>query len=270
MVVRNRFNSVALSHRLGGLIPWFLQPKKKVADNKCTFQTTSFIRAKPKKFISEGKIFIHGLERTGTGYCTKLLQENLYHTEINEARKHHFFDPAEVIGNPPYQKHSNLIRHVICVKHPYSWFLSYKRYHEVNCRNGVIPGVDALTHYAPQAAYGMYIETYNRLYNHWIEECSTSNLLYIVRYEDLLESPEESIQLLCSRFNIYTKDSTITNPTAYYNNFSRHATDDGEFSRRDYYLKKEYMHDLSQEYKDTINKLIDRKLMNILGYQLEL
>tara|TARA_R110002051_G_scaffold32786_4_gene73978 strand:- start:28955 stop:29770 length:816 start_codon:yes stop_codon:yes gene_type:complete len=270
MVVRNRFNSVALSHRLGGLIPWFLKPKqeKEQERNPCSFRAAASIRAKPEKFLSESKIFIHGLERTGTGYCTKLLQENLYNVELIDVTKHHFFNPTSAIGKPPYQKDTNLVKHVICVKHPYSWFLSYKKYNEVNC-GGAVPGVNALTHNPPHAVCGTHVETYNRLYNHWIDKCSNSNLIHIVRYEDLLENPEASIALLSSRFNLHTKGSSFTNPAEYLNNFSRHETDEGKFSRRDYYLKKEYMHDLSPENKDTINKVIDKKLMNILGYQLE-
>lgn len=270
MTVRNRFNSVALSHRLGGLIPWFLQPRQKGTpiNHKCSLGISSGIKAKPTKFISEGKVFIHGLERTGTGYCAKLLEQNLYHTTVIQSQKHKFFDPTLGVGKPPYQKHSNLVSYVICTKHPYSWFVSYKKYHELNCHNGGIPGVDALTHYCESGSYGKYITTYNNLYNNWLEECSNSNLFYVVRYEDLLENPEETLKLLCSHLNIYKKKDFV-NPTEYVNNYSGNETDNGKFSRKDYYLKKEYMHDLSPENRGTINSTIDKRLMNIFGYQLE-
>ena len=91
MKIRNRFNSVALSHRLCGLIPSFLLPKKEEQSNPCSFIFGARLRAKPTKFIPEGKIFIHGLERTGTGYCTNLLRNNIRNVEVLDGSKHHFF-----------------------------------------------------------------------------------------------------------------------------------------------------------------------------------
>jgi hypothetical protein len=269
MRIRNRFNSVALSHRLAGFIPWFLRPKRNngLDSNKCSFSIDCSVKPKPTKYISRARIFIHGLERTGTGYCSRLLEENIYHISVNQTNKHNFF--AGTDDPSPYERHSDLVRHVICTKHPYSWFLSYKKYHEVNCHNGNIPGIDALTHYCEAEAYEKYIITYNKLYNHWIEACSENNSIYIARYEDLLQYPEESIKMICSRFDLY-KNRTFINPSQYYNNYSRNETDDGKFSRKKYYLKKEYMHDLSPEHRHRINSIIDRRLVNLLGYDLEI
>jgi hypothetical protein len=170
----------------------------------------------------------------------------------------------------PYQKDSNFIKHIICVKHPYSWFLSYENYHRKRCSKGRVAGVNALTHGCDIGAYGEYVNTYNRLYNHWIEECPKDGITSIIRYEDLLENPEMTIWLLCSKFNLYTRDK-FTKADHYYNNFSLNPTEeDGKFSRTDYYIKKEYMHDLSPQDKDTINSTIDKRLINLLGYQLEI
>ena len=245
-------------------------PKKEEEGNPCSFISGARLRAKPTKFVPEGKIFIHGLERTGTGYCTNLLRNNIRNAEVLDGAKHHFFTVGVNPKKHPYQKHSNFIKHIICVKHPYSWFLSYKNYHMKRCFKGRIAGLNALTHGSAIGADGEYISTYNRLYNHWIEECPKDGITSIIRYEDLLENPEMTIWLLCSKFNLYTTDK-FTRADHYYNNFSLNPTEqDGKFSRTDYYIKKEYMHDLSPEDKDTINSMIDKRLINLLGYQLEI
>ena len=61
----------------------------------------------------------------------------------------------------------------------------------------------------------------------------------------------------------------FTEVNEYLNNYSNHATSEGKFSRKDYYLGREYMHSLTSEDRAIINEVVDKQLMRKLGYALE-
>jgi hypothetical protein len=266
---RNIFGSVALTSRLGGFIPWFLQ-RSPDPEGNANLNSELLLAARSTIYESQRRLVVHGLERTGTGFCAELIRRNLENIKIDCSTKHNLFDKGKQTEGPPwYYEGCNLIKYIICVRHPYSWFISYKRYHEVRC-SGRIPGVNMLTHTCSRMDFPCYIETFNLLYSKWIEECSKLYEYAIIRYEDILEHPEASMDLLCSRLSL-SRNRPFSEVNEYMNNYSGYdALPGGYFSRRDYYLKKEYIHDLSPENKATINKLIDKNLVRTLGYSLDI
>jgi len=268
---RNIFDSVALKFLLGGLIPSFLL-RSQEEPPKSALNTSLSLNAKPLLYGSCKRLVIHGLERSGTGFCSELIKRNIKHVEVYEGDKHKPFAEERLTKGPPwFYVGSNLIKYIICVKHPYSWVLSYERYGKKRC-GGRIPGQTMLTNSCAPGVDSVTccINTFNSLYSKWLSECSQLYEYAVVRYEDILEHPKASLDLLCSRLNLHRKNS-FTEVNKYINNFSDYeALPDGGFSRKDYYLEKKYLHDLSPEKKATIDRLIDKSLVHTLGYSLEI
>ena len=267
---RNIFDSVALKFILGGLLPSFWKKPSSTPAGKATLGNSLLVNATATDRATRRRLVVHGLERTGTGFCTELIRRNLENILIDDSHKHEYFDEDRQTGRFPwYYVGSSLIKYIICVRHPYSWFLSYKSHHSKRC-TGRIPGMTMLTHHCDEGNLRHYIATFNNLYSNWISKCSKLYDYTIVRYEDILERPKESMIQLCLSLDLDTKDS-FTEVKEYINNYSGHeALPDGSFSRKDYYLKREYMNDLSPENKATINKLIDKDLISTLGYSLDI
>jgi len=264
---RNIFNSVALTSRLEGLIPWFLQPPPD-PEGGATLSGSISINLRETIYESQRKVIIHGLERTGTGYCSELIRKNVRNVLVEESVKHRAFNKEVGTGSHPYYYvGSNLIKYVICVKNPYSWILSYETYHRKRCQ-GRIPGVTTLTYPSTVGNHLSYVKTFNSLYGEWLKKCCELYECIIIRYEDILQYPEESLTLLCSKLNLQRKES-FTEVSEYINNFSGYSGLNG-FSRKDYYIKKQYVDNLTSERIDTINKWIDRSLVYQLGYRLEI
>ena len=90
----------------------------------------------------------------------------------------------------------------------------------------------------------------------------------IVRYEDLLAYPLQTVTSICSELKVEQQDQ-FREVKEYINNYSKYPTRDGLFSRKDYYLKKKYLEYLSPSHIATINSLLDKDLVKKLGYELE-
>ena len=88
-----------------------------------------------------------------------------------------------------------------------------------------------------------------------------------MRYEDLLQHPRQTLNRLCSVLSLECRKE-FQEVKEYINNYSFHPSRRGEFSRKDYYLKKKYLDDLSPETITRINSLLDRDLVRKLGYSL--
>ena len=269
---RNIFDSVALKFLLGGLIPSFLLRTQEEPPHAASLNASLSLNAKPLLYGSHKRLVIHGLERSGTGFCSELIIKNVKNAQVYQDAKHKPFAEERLTKGPPwFYAGSNLIKYIICVKHPYSWFLSYERYHKKRC-TGRIPGQTMLTNICPPGLDNAtcYINTFNSLYSKWLSECSQLYEYAVVRYEDMLEHPKASLDLLCARLDLDRK-SSFTEVNKYINNFSGYEElSDGGFSRKDYYLEKKYLHDLSPEKKATIDRLIDKSLVHTLGYSLEI
>lgn len=271
---RTVFDSVALKFLLGGMIPssWKRRPDPVTFKAKSTLNNSLYVNARGTEHESQRRLIIHGLERTGTGFCTELIRRNIEYISVDDSRKHEYFDKDMRTGGLPwYYAGCSLIKYIICVRHPYSWFVSYESHHRKRCTGSDgTKGTTRLTHSCDHGNFTHYIETFNKLYSNWLSEGSKFYDCAIIRYEDILEHPKESIASLCAKLNLRTKDF-FTEVNEYINNYSNYKTlPDGSFSRKDYYLKREYMQDLSPDTKATINKLIDKDLVRSLGYSLDI
>ena len=169
---------------------------------------------------------------------------------------------------------NSLTKYIVVVRNPYSWLISYRNYHINRASDPTVlvkltHGCDGSDiHRLNKDKIECYIRTWNEVYNEWIEEIPKYYEHAIVRYEDLLEYPVQTLTLLCSRLNLERFES-FENVLEYMNNYSGHSAPHGNFSRKDYYLKKQYMDALSRDDIARINRIIDKELMCKLGYSLE-
>ena len=265
---KNCFGSVAFTARLEGLIPWFWAPHEEHRAS-AILESPSKFKAISSKLIKGCKrhLIIKGLERTGTGFCTEILNRNIENAEVMHQEKHKFFRESLGSAGYPHEHYwigSTLIGYVICVRNPYSWLMSYEAYHVKRSR----AQGGCLTHESPRHDYSCYINTWNNIYNRWLSEISSVYNNIIVRYEDLLEYPLQTVTSICSKLNVGQSEN-FREVKEYINNYSNYPTRDGLFSRRDYYLKKKYLEYLSPSHITKISSLLDKDLMKKLGYDLE-
>lgn len=264
---KNRFDSVALTSRLEGFIPWFWAPKNE-PPIKAKILAPSYIKASPTVYISERRVIIHGLERSGTGFCSEMLRKNTSHTVIRSEHKHQPFDETRYSGpDPHYPVGNDLTKYIIVVRNPYSWVISYENYY-MNRASLQNVNIKLTYNHCATRDRSCYVTLWNSVYNKWLEDIPKFYDYSIVRYEDLLEYPKETLTLIFSRLNLGGA-SKFTAVNEYLNNYAGHPDKEGVFYRKDYYLKKEYMHSFSPESLATINKCLDEELMRKLGYNLE-
>jgi len=260
---RNRFDSVALTSRLEGFIPWFWAPKAP-PPAKSHMEGLLHVKAVPTVYISKRRVVLHGLERSGTGFCDAILSKNLYHTDVDSVFKHTAFD-SQRDGSSC----NILSKYIIVTRNPYSWVLSYEKYHINRAYDPTLIDGRLTYDYCERGNRCCYMEVWNSVYRKWLEEIPKLYDYATVKYEDLLQFPKETLMLLSLRLNLDLTEE-FTGVDRYLNNYSGHSVGpNGSFTRRDYYLKKEYMHSFTRESLATINKCLDVELMRKLGYSLE-
>jgi hypothetical protein len=210
---------------------------------------------KKTKIVNPQDFYIKGLERSGTGFCVDLLTKNIFDINILENIKHNFLD-----NDPEYENH-NII---ICVKNPYSWYLSYIQYwsrdkftmrnlekHKMFCEGS--------------HACGM-IKMWNFFYNSCL---NIPNKKVIIKYEDMLLNPENVIKEFASEFSLFTTQE-IYGIQDYVNNYTgRHMGEKDSFNRKKYFLSKEYIGEVGIEIMNVITENLDENLLQTLGYSKE-
>jgi hypothetical protein len=219
----------------------------------------------------ELKILLYGLQRSGTNYLETAVNQKyhvLFVNEINDrsgpGHKHfRLYDQKAIIPEPHYgneltfagyddfENHLEIPPDIILVisKDPYSWLLSYKSWAE-KC-------------HWPQPGHH-YLKEYNLFYGKWLEFARQTDKIQFVRYCDLLNNNDQTLNHLQAKFPLQKKFQwpfrsrlpTLVPQSSY---FSKH--------RRHYYLSEQYLNSYTREELQKINAIIDPQVLSGLGYE---
>jgi hypothetical protein len=214
----------------------------------------------PKTFI------IKGLERSGTGFITNILSKNLFDTTIFDHKKHLFMestaDIPQLLLKDPEDYSDKII--ILCVKNPYSWFLSYMDYWSRDTHT--IRTLKKHKYFCEASHASGMIKMWNSFYNFY---STFSSQVFIIRYEDMLATPNKVISDLSRKFSI-PKTKNFYNIKRYINNYSGKQMGENEsFSRKEYFLSKKYLENMSFDVINDIEECLDKQLLEALGYSKE-
>lgn len=194
-----------------------------------------------------------GIQRTGTNYIDAILTTN---TEakmmVNYLGWKHGYtwrDMVEwcrILEETPLNEKAKAI---ITIKHPYTWFHSINKWN-ILCGGKFQP---------PDVLFKRYNDIYKdhkEFLKGKIEETIYDDGI-LVRYEDLLKQPEETIEMICSKFNLYLSEP-IQFPTK--------VSCSNKFTEED---RNFYLNMKPKSHKDEINKAVDWELMAFYKYYKE-
>lgn len=166
---------------------------------------------------------------------------------------------------------AHTVNFVTVTKNPYSWLLSLHRrpYHNRK-RKSRNPGFeDFLEQQWPvlgrENVSGTVnpIQLWNRKNRSYMEIAESSSLRGLaLRYEDILENPEKSIEDIASRFDCKRRADSFLN----YTQSTKDASKDAGYYR-DYYLGERWAAKLSSSAIGIINRYLDDDLMTYFCYR---
>jgi len=221
--------------------------------------------------MQKRKILHYGLNRSGTNYLKEFLSRDFHLSFENreDARNHplhkHFrlYEKKELIGRPNFKNEliiptfkefekivSDDIQvdiYVVISKDPYSWNLSYSRW-------GTKNNWESSPH--------PYILEYNEFYKKWYDFSLQSEKIMLIKYIDLLRSPEKIRTKFSNQFKIKARKDTASRDRIKKVPMSRRFSS----SRLNYYLEEKYLDAYSQQELDELNQFIDHDLIEKLGY----
>lgn len=233
--------------------------------------------SKPEK--KEHSALLYGIQRSGSNYILQLLLRNFrnirfYNQEISRclpAHKHfRLYDEKSAIPDVrffntfTYSSFKDFKQHVeqivekeidtflVCIKDPYSWYLSYKKHARKN-----------KVTYLKKSLNSHYLIDYNLFYRKWLDfSMEAPGEVMIVRYEDLIEDLEDTIKRVGEKFNLERSSHEIVNPAKV--PMSKEFTQE----RSSFYKDKKYLKLISEQERSIIKHLLDPALISKLNYQI--
>jgi len=156
---------------------------------------------------------------------------------------------------------------VTLTKNPYSWLLSLYRnpYHQYwkskpDFENFLgSPWRNVGRDNTPRE-FSSPVELWNRKNVSYMLLCSDFPTLNL-RYEDLLENPQVTLEKIAERFSYQWKNGEFVN----FNDSTKEKSKDFAFYR-DYYLEENWKTELSPRSIEIINSLLDGQVMDYFGY----
>ncbi|MCK5017094.1 MAG: hypothetical protein KAS32_08475 [Candidatus Peribacteraceae bacterium] len=210
-------------------------------------------------------ITIRGERRSGTNWLQKILKHTNCTIDINYkfGWKHGFFEPIH------YNQYHNSDLIIVLFKDVYSWLLSLNddpkhmpwakeinfskfvrhEYYSIadvpwfvdNCN---LKKGDELREYNLDGIrFKNIIQLRNAKYRDWLNIRNRIENVEYILYDDLLKNPDKLTERLRVKYKIESKPLKL-----------RH------FEKKQFYLNKEYMRDISKQDKDFIDSQIDSKL----------
>jgi len=248
--------------------------------------------------VTQQRIKIYGERNTGTNYLTELIDLNFQVQQLqgvipkwlskiqqlirgkefardayfamtyhqNLGWKHSQVKPVEDICK--YAKYFRDLSFVTLTKNPYSWLLSmYRRpYHRYFSKK---PDLETFLA-TPWKSVGR--ENISGVISSPVELWNIKNASYIqiakklpvltLKFEDLLDDPEQMLKLISESFSWDWKVDQFIN----YDQSTKESSKDSEFYR-DYYLNGKWKEELSARSISIINKRLDDNVMNYFNYQ---
>ena len=222
---------------------------------------------------------LYGMQRTGSNYVQQVLLQNFqdirfYNNSFARCLPSHkhfrLYDEKAIIPDSrfynsfTYSRFKDFKEHVgkvtereisifiVCIKDPYSWYLSYKKHARKNRFT-----------YFKKSLNSHYLIDYNLFYRKWLDfSMEAPDEVLIIKYEDLIEDLDGSLQRIGKKFNLERSSESIVNPAKV--NMNRAFTKARSF----YYKEKKYLDLISEQEKSVIRHLLDPELISLTGYQI--
>lgn len=222
-------------------------------------------------------IKLYGARRTGTNYIYQLLLRNFrapvfislfgwkHGPPPEDLQKWWEEHPKETRKFRGSFRFIDRLRYVVCVKDPYALCLSnldYSRRFFKKPQDIATPGT-----------YRQLCASFNKLYQVWWDfmQVRMPHESFVFRYEDALADFRAVLLEIEERFRLGRKQLVLQDlvrealpGTDGHTHVSKQV-----FSRKDYYLKKEYLKRLSPECRQAITDTTDWELMGRYGYKPE-
>jgi hypothetical protein len=229
--------------------------------------------------MQERTALIYGLQRSATNYFQQLILKNYGHIRfLNDSyarclptHKHfRLYDEKAAICNEKYlntflyEDFGAFKSHVasltgeacgiflVCVKHPFSWYLSYGRHAR---KNGLS--------FFRKSTNSHYIIDYNLFYGKWMEFArqSPSEVMFL-KYEDFIRDLPLALDQVEVCFRLEKSRETLENPVRVpMNKRFTHA-------RKDFYNEERFLREIRPADRKVILDLLDGELLGDLGYAL--
>lgn len=205
--------------------------------------------------------FIFGLQRSGTNYLEQLINQNFKGNRCNRANrcwKHSINIPDGYVKNSPtFIIHKNPYTWIesICFRNSVDWLKTQKTYPAEE-------GPEELRLGSNNINIENLAKTYKHFYNTWIYENKTSELSYVIKYENLLmqSSREKILNDISSRHLPVRKLNGWINPQRGRISQSK----DYDEAREKYYLSMEPKR-LNEFHISRVNNILDN-VIDALGY----
>lgn len=223
--------------------------------------------------MSKKRLLHYGLQRSGTNYLKKILEQHFDVEFINQenGRDHpthkHFrlYDNKELIGRPNYQNilvykdfrefeeqitiKDEIAGIIVLSKDPYSWYISYSKWARKN-RWPTPPHP--------------YLLEYNEFYRKWLQFSKENKKVLLIRYVDMLSERENLLQIIQNRFDLSKKQEETGS-----DKIIKKVPRSSRFTskRLTYYLKDEFLQEFKQRELEEANNHIDHDLIKKLGYK---
>ncbi|MDC1221291.1 sulfotransferase [Salibacteraceae bacterium] len=224
-------------------------------------------------------LMIYGLERSGTNFTEAVMLENFQNIQFwNEhypdalpTHKHfrlydekHFIPITQFLNNfhfPDFlsfdKKVNELTRkadlkYVISVKDPYAWYQSFMK---LAAKGNYIP-------VRSKIANGQFMLDWNLFHKKWLQFADEApERIKIIRYEDMINNTDESLNLIQSKFDLEAKSSSWHLPEKVGMSKSFNA------KRMLYYKKGSFKDKFPATHMRVISEMLDTDVLTSLGYE---
>lgn len=228
----------------------------------------------------ERAALLYGMQRSGSNYTMQILLRNfrdirfynqssvrclpthkhfrLYDEKviIPDAR---FYNSFTYSSFEDFKQHTRQLAekeigiYIVCIKDPISWYLSYLKHAKKNKFT-----------YFKKSLNSHFIIDYNLYYRKWLDfSMEAPREVVLLKYEDLIEDLEGSLQMIGERFKFERSGDLTVNPSKV--RMNRVFTE----ARSAFYKEKKYLNLISDQDKNIIRQLLDQELISTLNYRID-
>lgn len=192
-----------------------------------------------------------GLKRSGTNWLYDLLTANFNVKVLTNGGgwKHGEYRVKRLLGHETDC--------VVISKDPFSWLVSMHRYRAKWGKES----------FARLVNDGDMIAHWSVLHRNWLDAAARvrESVIAFIRYEDVLRSPKQTLQLLAGKLDIERSSGDWIIETRRVVPGGGHSKNN--FNRRPYYLNRAYMNSFNEKMVDTVRRLVDEDVVTELGYR---
>jgi hypothetical protein len=222
---------------------------------------------------------LYGMQRTGSNYIQQVLLQNYENIRFFNSgfarclptHKHfRLYDEKVIIpdvryynsftyrGFAAFKEHVEQVAgqqidlFVVCIKDPYSWYISYKKHARKNKYT-----------YFRKALNSHYIIDYNLFYRNWFDfSREAPDKVMLLRYEDFLGDLDGKLQEIAGHYGLERAAGSSVNPDKV--PMSKRFTAE----RASYYRNSKYLDLISERELSIIQHLLDPEVFHELGYEI--